>query len=92
MIDAIKYIFSEVYTLDAVDVVAAATPDALRMHVNIVQNVSRKVAVIPHIPITSGSSRGIVTLLYMHKPSSNNLGNSYDVVIDMTPEDIIQQY
>ena len=30
--------------------------------------------------------------LYMHSPSFNNLDVHYDAVIDMTPEDIIQQY
>ena len=39
--------------------------DALSMQVNRVQNVNGKGAVIPHVPVKGGSSRGPVTLLYM---------------------------
>ena len=45
------------YRQDAVDVAIAAIADAVRMQVIILPNGNGKVAVIPHVPVTSGSSR-----------------------------------
>ena len=35
---------------------------------------------------------GKVTVLYMHTPSHNNLDDHYNGIVDMIPEDIIEQY
>ena len=67
----------------------AVTADALGIQVNIVQNANGKVAIIPHVPVISSSSRETATLLYMYKPNYNKLDHHYDAVVDMTPEDII---
>ena len=91
MIAVTIYLFRGAYTIDAVDVVIAAIAKALRMQVNIVQNVNGKVAVIFHVPHISGSSRGKATLLNMHKPSHKNIDDHYNAIVKML-EDIIQQY
>ena len=65
IIDVTEYLFNGAYTLDAVDVVTPATTHAIMLLVNIAQYVNGKAAVIPHIPVISGSYRGSVTLLHM---------------------------
>ena len=91
-INVTEYIFSRMYKSDAVDVVIAATADAIRMQINIIHNVKEKVAVIPYCPAINGHSRTTVTLLYMQKPCHNSLDDHYDTIVDITPEDIFQQY
>ena len=74
MIDVTEYLFIGAGTLEAPDVVTAGTDDALRIQVNIVQNVYCKVAVIHHVPVISGMSiEKPVTLLYIARQAVTNL-------------------
>ena len=91
MIDINEYLFKGACTLDFADVVIAATAYVLRMLVIIVQNVKRRVAATAYVPVINASCRGSHSALQL-KSSCNYLADHYDAIVDMTPEDIIQQY
>ena len=61
------------------------------MQLNIFQSVNGKAAVILHVIVIRDSSRATITMFHTEKPCCNNLDNHFDVIIDNTPKDIIQE-